>query len=92
MSEPDDDMPSCSDNECRCKKERRPKAKPEAEMGSPLRKIVINGGELEESPLANLDQKMSPFKASIHEMIQNEAAFDLIDIDMLLAQIDLMQA
>ena len=87
MSEPDDDMPSCSDNECRCKKERPPTKSQQvaAGEGSPLRKIVINGGELESSPIANLDQKMSPFRASIHEMIQNEAAFDRQDIDMLLA-------
>ena len=59
MSEPDDDMPSCSDQDCRCKKERRPQVRKvdgnNEEAKSPLRKIVINGGKLEDSPIANLD-------------------------------------
>ena len=53
MSEPDDDAPSCSDNECRCKKTPRPSTK--TDTGSPLRKLVINRDELESSPIANLD-------------------------------------
>ena len=41
MSEPDDDMPSCSDHDCRCKKQPVPKAATNGE-GSPLRKVKIN--------------------------------------------------
>ena len=78
MSEPDDDMLSRLDQECRNKNEN--KTQPVTEISSPLRKVQINGNELGGSPIANLEDKLSPFRASIHEMIQSEATFQKNDL------------
>ena len=86
MSEPEDDM-TCCDLEC-CE-EIKNKQKEES---SPLRKIKIDNNQLTNSPLKDLDEKMSPIRSSIHEVITSEAAFERHDIKALLCQIESMQS
>ena len=78
MSEPEDDM-ACSDLEC-CKEKRNKRD----EESSPLRKISIDQNHVTNSPLKDLELKMSPFRSSIHEMITSDAAFERHDIETLL--------
>lgn len=85
LSEPESDI-ACSDNEC-CKSSKTKRV----EMESPLRKLSINQNKLSDSPLKDLEHKMSPLRASIHEMITSEVTFERHDIDTLLSQIEHLQ-
>ena len=84
MSEPDDNIP-CSDSEC-CKSRKA------AQNNGAMRKTEISEDEVTNSPLKDYDDKISPLRASIHEMITSEVAFDRHDLEPLLAQIEQMQA
>ena len=89
MSEPGDDM-SCSELEQEIKVDKEKRLSLDV-CTSPLRKLVINQEQVTSSPLKDIEDKMSPQRESIHEMISAEVSFDKNDITTLITQIEQKQ-
>ena len=56
-----------------------------------MRRLRIDESQIQNSPLRDLEQKVSPLRSSIHEMITEQVSYSRIDVDALLGQIESMQ-